>query len=61
MKAWIQAIAWKLTSLLDALFRVVWEYTALAMNDIQLPFRFIGLSFMAHAVYSQTNLNAIQY
>ena len=42
------------------LFRVVWEYTELAMSDIQLATdRWI--SFMTRAVYSHTTFNAIQY
>ena len=53
-----------------ALFRVVWEYTALGINDIQrandiqltVLARWISLiSLMARAVYSHTTLNAIQY
>ena len=44
-----------------ALFRVVWEYTALVMNDIHLPVPARWISFMTRAVYSHTTLNAIQY
>ena len=43
------------------LFRVEWEYTALAMNDIQLAVPTLWISFMARAVYSNKTLNAIQY
>ena len=44
-----------------ALFQVVWEYTALVMNDIHLAVPARWISFMMHAVYSHTTLNAIQY
>ena len=44
-----------------ALFRIVWEYTAFVMNDIQLAVPAWWISFMTRAVYSHTTLNAIQY
>ena len=40
-----------------ALFRIVWEYTALVMMIFTSPVNII----MTHAVYSHTTLNAIQY
>ena len=44
-----------------ALFWVVWEYTALVMNDIQLAVPVCWVLLMARAVFSHTTLNAIQY
>ena len=42
--------------------RVVWEYTARTMNDIQWAGTASWISFMASAVYSHTTRNkAIQY
>ena len=44
-----------------ALVWVLWEYTVLVMNDIQLAYLDRWISFMACAVYSHITLNAIQY